>query len=563
MNKVRTSLSFLLFTLLLLSIAGVGFAESPWDQTDVDPKHNWTIKFNTEVDSKTINKENIYVKHGADSVVGIEVRLNDDKKSATVIAPSEGYIQGESYSLYISQGVTSSGTKKLKDAISMQFTVKKDEIEPINHAPIMIKEIPNQTMKVGEMRTLDIGNYFNDPDERDALTFTVTEGIISGNQWTYSANEAKEIDVTITATDIKNQKVSSTFKVVVDSVQNQQGTLYDSIYQALLHVDPEVDVSQFTKDSNQVFDVLEEVLADHPEIYYFSYKGSLFWSNGRFELKYQFPKSQIIEMNNQLEQVTEKIISENISADMSEFEKVKAIHDYVVLHTAYDYENYQNGTIPDSSYGIDGLLLKGIAVCDGYAKSMLYVLDKMGMETLYVTGTANDELHAWNKVKIDGEWYSLDATWDDPTPNKEGYVRYNYFLIPDNKLDDDHSWDDAELPDATATTYVFMADMRDFFLNNDYYYYSSHSDDMTLYKIKIDGTGKQKIADVRANELVVYGDWIYFNNWSYGGYLFKIKTNGKALTKLTDFEVKNIELDQAVVRYMDKDGLKSYSLNVF
>lgn len=347
----------------------------------------------------------------------------------------------------------------------------------------------------------------------------------------------------------------------IKSKESQQDTLYNAIHNALLNAEPEINVGRFTTNSKEAFAVMNEVLKEHPEIFYFSHQGTLFWSNGRLELAYKFTKSQIIAMNNELKQMSSNIISENIRPGMTEYEKVKAIHDYIVLNTAYDYQNYLNGTIPDSSYNIYGLLIKGTAVCEGYADTMIYLLKQIGIEAIYVSGKGNGGNHAWNKVKINNKWYNVDATWDDPVPNKEGNVRYNYFLIPDNVLAKDHSWNNAALPIATDTTYLYMGDMWSYSLNNGYYYYSSNSDDIKLYKIKIDGTQKQKIADVRANELVVYNDWIYFSNYSNGGYLFKIKIDGTALTKLNEFHIQNLQLQQGTLYFVNKVG-KAFSYTI-
>ncbi|WP_186278782.1 DUF5050 domain-containing protein [Lysinibacillus sp. BW-2-10] len=371
----------------------------------------------------------------------------------------------------------------------------------------------------------------------------------AGNSYTIYLNGIKST----TGKKLKNTKFS--FNVQSTVKPAQEDTLYNAIYNALVNVQPEIDVSRFTKDSDKVFDTLTKILEDHPEIYYFQYEGSLFWSNGRFELKYHFAKSQIQAMNNQIEKIANKIISENITSDMSDFEKVRAIHDYVVLHTAYDYENYLNDSIPESSYDIDGLLLNGIAVCDGYAKTMKYLLEKIDIPVLYVPGKAREEWHAWNKVQIDGKWYSLDATWNDPAPNKEGYVSYSYFLIPDNVLDDDHLWDDTNFPDATDSKYLFMSDMWAFDLYEGDYYYSNDADDNKIYKINLDGTGKQKISDKRANELVVYDGWIYFSNYSHGGYLFKVKTDGSQLTQLNDFHITDLQRNGTTVTYTNEQGM--------
>ncbi|CAM5190051.1 hypothetical protein LSPH26S_02229 [Lysinibacillus sphaericus] len=73
---------------------------------------------------------------------------------------------------------------------------------------------------------------------------------------------------------------------------------------------------------------------------------------------------------------------------------------------------------------------------------MLYrMLDMLGFEVQYVPGKVGEQLHAWVLVKLDNEWYHIDVTWDDPLPDRKGEVRYNYFLVSDKQLAQDHTWD--------------------------------------------------------------------------------------------------------------------------
>ncbi|REE78762.1 S-layer family protein [Paenibacillus taihuensis] len=149
-----------------------------------------------------------------------------------------------------------------------------------------------------------------------------------------------------------------------------------------------------------------------------------------------------------------QILADIIKPGMSDYERELAIHNYLLLHIAYDYDNYKNNTVPEESYTIYGSLMKGIAVCQGYAYSAQLLLTMAGIESHIVTGTVDGARHAWNKVKIGGAYYNLDVTWDDPVPDVEGRLTYGYFNITDDELRRDHVWTD-QLPKATAIIYNY------------------------------------------------------------------------------------------------------------
>ena len=151
----------------------------------------------------------------------------------------------------------------------------------------------------------------------------------------------------------------------------------------------------------------------------------------------------------------DEIVRELIKPGMNEFEREKAIHDYIVLNTRYDYENYLNGTVPNDSYSAYGVFFKGTAVCQGYVHAAHLMLWLAGIESHIVTGVANGGDHAWNKVKIGGEYYNLDVTWDDPVPDEPGRVMYNYFNITDEELERDHVWNHSKWPAATEKEYNY------------------------------------------------------------------------------------------------------------
>jgi hypothetical protein len=141
---------------------------------------------------------------------------------------------------------------------------------------------------------------------------------------------------------------------------------------------------------------------------------------------------------------------------MSDFDKEKALHDYIVNNTRYDYQNYLNDTIPDESFEEYGCLVLGVAVCEGYAEAIKLLCDLSGLECILVMGkTINnytDEGHAWNIVKIDGEYYHVDVTNNDPvTPDNSNILTYQYFNLSDSEMALYNSWNRADYPICTGT----------------------------------------------------------------------------------------------------------------
>ena len=129
----------------------------------------------------------------------------------------------------------------------------------------------------------------------------------------------------------------------------------------------------------------------------------------------------------------------------TEYATVKNIHDYLVNNIVYTFGGQEVHTL-------DCALNTGKCVCDGYAKAFFFLCTANDIEAILIGGTAWDgagsQLHAWNKVRIDGKWYSIDVTWDDPVPDTPNVVRYEYFLIRDEDIANDHKWDDKGIPDA-------------------------------------------------------------------------------------------------------------------
>ena len=151
-------------------------------------------------------------------------------------------------------------------------------------------------------------------------------------------------------------------------------------------------------------------------------------------------KEEVESAQKQIEKVKNDIIN---SVQGSDYDKILKIHDYLVDNIDYDSSYEAVG-----SYNIYGALVGKKCVCEGYAKSLKYLANALGIkcEIMQGTGTASSgqtEAHAWNCIEIDGKWYLIDATWDDPIIVGSGYkintFKYRYFLKGTNTFDKDHT----------------------------------------------------------------------------------------------------------------------------
>lgn len=154
------------------------------------------------------------------------------------------------------------------------------------------------------------------------------------------------------------------------------------------------------------------VLKDHPEIFWVHNHEKIYkttYSDSdycTFTPGYIYTESEISEIQNAMEAGFQEV-SSLIPADASDYEKVRIVYTYVIDNTQYQAS--------DDDQSIAGVFWKKEAVCAGYAGAVQYLLERIGVPCIYVDGSAqgSTEGHAWNIVKLDGEYYYVDATNGD------------------------------------------------------------------------------------------------------------------------------------------------------
>ncbi len=193
-----------------------------------------------------------------------------------------------------------------------------------------------------------------------------------------------------------------------------------------------------------------------------------------YALKAYMENEAIPDTEQKAKQLYERIdfiMSECIKEGMSDFEKEVALHDYLVKNCRYS----ANVDQPAGSdiYRAYGALVNQDAVCNGYAEALQVLFTCAGLESQFIIGKADGIEHAWNLVKLEGVWYHLDATWNDPVPDRGDMVVHSYFNVPDEVISETHEWDKSSCPEAfgmSCNYYVYNnLYFRDF---NEYKYYA-------------------------------------------------------------------------------------------
>ena len=191
--------------------------------------------------------------------------------------------------------------------------------------------------------------------------------------------------------------------------------------------------------------ILDVYFNDNPQHFWLGKGATSFFSGNKLtavELTYTFTGDELTTAKSKFEAAAAAVLS-GITDDMSQFEIELYLHDYLVSHVTYDLD-------APHAHDAYGALVEGRAVCEGYARAFQYLLQQAGIPSYVVTGQSKGEDHAWNLVKIDGEYYYVDVTWDDQD-NDNKY--YSYFNVTTETLCEDHTIAQQiyTLPNCTAT----------------------------------------------------------------------------------------------------------------
>jgi len=171
-------------------------------------------------------------------------------------------------------------------------------------------------------------------------------------------------------------------------------------------------------------------------LYGYSYR--IFSMMGINAIECTFDYKTTKEQEDYVDRTVEFIVSKLTSTDMSDDEKEKLIHDFILTYVEY-CEDEEHGNAYSALY-------YGKTKCDGYSMLAYKMLKEAGMESIIVT----NEDHAWNLVKVNGKWYHLDTTWNDAGKD---YGFYKYYNLSDDEILETRNYTDTNGIDCT-TNYI-------------------------------------------------------------------------------------------------------------
>ncbi|MBC3802960.1 hypothetical protein GH808_00690 [Acetobacterium fimetarium] len=272
--------------------------------------------------------------------------------------------------------------------------------------------------------------------------------------------------------------------IQISSLNNStEAEIMTKMESAFINLEPELNLSMYQIPYNEidnngltvVSELYYKVLNNNFDLFYMAPKITTYYDSDQMVSKVVF--TYVCEDNEVTGKLSEEetlevmytqeeyhdclqkfIYQANIEERMSDVEKVVAIHDTLCRYVGYS-------AIPEiRAYTGKNMIVKKVGACQEYAEALTILLEEVGIESEVFIGYKDGKpYHAWNLVKVDGQWYHIDATWDD----ENGYISRWCFLMSDSSFHKSHpyEWD---LQGRTADSTIY----EDYFASSDNMYYA-------------------------------------------------------------------------------------------
>lgn len=197
-----------------------------------------------------------------------------------------------------------------------------------------------------------------------------------------------------------------------------------------------VDMRGITLSQAELHFIISAYSMDHPEVFWIQSKFAYYTTENQtfLQLNSGLSAQEIIADAKKIKKTVNSMFK-GVTANMSQYERELELHNALTAKCEYaDTEDERTDLF--RIYTCAGALVDGYAVCEGYSRAMQILLSAAGIDCYYVLGVGNETLHMWNTVKIETDWYFLDATWND---NDSMGAEYDYFNLTTDQILKDHT----------------------------------------------------------------------------------------------------------------------------
>ena len=260
-------------------------------------------------------------------------------------------------------------------------------------------------------------------------------------------------DIGLTADGIALLKEKQKGNYAFEKLTESGKTLYVEMLTIMENLAEDVSVSTLKSDAIEL--IFDYIMMDHPEIFYVSgfrytnYTLDDVVTRVSFSGEYTCDAAEVASRKTRINDAVNRCLAGAPSSE-DDYYVIKYVYEYLIDHVEYDTQ------APDNQ-NICSVFLNGRSVCNGYAKAAQYLLQKLGIECSFVTGTVNtkngrQERHAWNLVLCNDAYYYMDVTWGDASyqtvsgesadSSKLPTVNYDYLNVTTQELGRHHELSD-------------------------------------------------------------------------------------------------------------------------
>lgn len=287
-------------------------------------------------------------------------------------------------------------------------------------------------------------------------------------------------------------------------------TAKETIYQGLISMDETIDLSSYSMTFDELMSMIEELVNETPELFYLGSSVQAYEDDDgyitRYLPKYLYSANEVETMQDELDEAVAELMS-GVGESWSDLEKALYVHDYLVSQFAYD--------TTFTKYNMYNLLVEGSAVCQGYTLAYIHIMNLLDIPCVAVPSDTMQ--HIWNQVQINGNWYHVDMTYDDPIPDIAGSVRHDNFLVSDTTIStrancEHYDWvSDYICSDTTYDNYVWLKSHAPFVCGGSQWYYidTATGTNAGIYQWDPETGTSQRVVDLSREKWYVDSDSYY------------------------------------------------------